>query len=84
MSRHHKGNRPGAGSLAPPGQEFGQQYKGATLVFNMRYANGWNRPAPETDMTAPPLGGAFPFVFADFFLGPEITGGSTKSRRVRQ
>jgi len=43
-----KGNRPGAGSLAPPGQEFEQQYKGATLVFNKRYTDGWGLVASYT------------------------------------
>ena len=43
-----KGNRPGAGSLAPPGQEFEQQYKGATVFLNKRYANGWSMMASYT------------------------------------
>ncbi|MCP3995278.1 MAG: hypothetical protein GY722_09465, partial [bacterium] len=37
-----KGNRPGAGSLAPPGQQFEQDYKGAFLVLNKGHANGWS------------------------------------------
>ena len=37
-----KGNRPGDGSLAPPGQKFEQDYTGATLIFNKRYADGWS------------------------------------------
>jgi hypothetical protein len=43
-----KGNQPGAGSLAPPGQKFEQQYKGATLTLNKRYADGWGLMASYT------------------------------------
>jgi len=43
-----KGNRPGAGSLAPPGQDFEQEYTGATVVFNKRYAGGWSMMASYT------------------------------------
>ena len=37
-----KGNRPGDGSLAPPGQKYEFDYKGAFVSFNKRYANGWS------------------------------------------
>ncbi|MCP3958871.1 MAG: hypothetical protein GY719_13540 [bacterium] len=43
-----KGNRPGAGSLAPPGQQYEQDYKGAFLVLNKTHANGWSMMASYT------------------------------------
>jgi len=43
-----KGNRPGDGSLAPPGQDFEQEYKGASVVLNKRYADGWDMMASYT------------------------------------
>ncbi len=43
-----KGNRPGDGSLAPPGENFNHDYKGAFLTFNKQYADGWNMMASYT------------------------------------
>ncbi|MCP4200825.1 MAG: hypothetical protein GY769_02690, partial [bacterium] len=43
-----KGNRPGDGSLAPPGQGYEQDYKGAFVAFNKHYANGWSMMASYT------------------------------------
>ena len=43
-----KGNRPGDGSLAPPGQRFEQEYKGVSVVLNKRYADGWAMMASYT------------------------------------
>jgi outer membrane receptor protein involved in Fe transport len=37
-----KGNGPGPGSLAPPGTRFHQEYKGAVVVVNKRYADSWS------------------------------------------
>jgi outer membrane receptor protein involved in Fe transport len=37
-----KGNRPGDGSLAPPGSVYWQEYDGLFLTFNKRYSNGWS------------------------------------------
>jgi outer membrane receptor protein involved in Fe transport len=37
-----KGNRPGEGSLAPPGSDYWQEYDGLFLTFNRRYSNGWS------------------------------------------
>jgi hypothetical protein len=37
-----KGNGPGAGSLAPPGTRFNQEYEGIVLALNKRYSNGWS------------------------------------------
>ncbi len=37
-----KGNGPGAGSLAPPGTRFDQEYTGAFVTFNRVYADGWS------------------------------------------
>ncbi|MEM1245286.1 MAG: TonB-dependent receptor [Acidobacteriota bacterium] len=36
-----KGNRPGDGSLAPPGSQYEQDFDGAILTFNKRHSNGW-------------------------------------------
>ncbi len=36
-----KGNRPGAGSLAPPGAVYEQDYKGLVFTFNKRFSKGW-------------------------------------------
>jgi hypothetical protein len=36
-----KGNGPGAGSLAPPGTRYNQEYKGAFVSYNKRYSDGW-------------------------------------------
>ena len=36
-----KGNRPGDGSLAPPGARYEQEYEGLILNFDRRYSNGW-------------------------------------------
>ena len=43
-----KGNRPGDGSLAPPGQRFEQDYKGMFVSFNKRYSDGWSMQASYT------------------------------------
>jgi len=43
-----KGNRPGDGSLAPPGQDFEQEYKGVSVFLNKRYADGWAMMASYT------------------------------------
>jgi outer membrane receptor protein involved in Fe transport len=40
-----KGNRPGPGSLAPPGADYWQDYSGIFLMFNKRYSNGWSMQA---------------------------------------
>ncbi len=37
-----KGNRPGAGSLAPAGAVYGQEYEGYFLTFNKRHSHGWS------------------------------------------
>jgi outer membrane receptor protein involved in Fe transport len=37
-----KGNRPGDGSLAPPGEHYNQDFKGFVLSFNKRYSGGWS------------------------------------------
>lgn len=37
-----KGNRPGAGSLAPPGAEYEQEYRAAILTLERRFAEGWS------------------------------------------
>ncbi len=37
-----KGNRPGVGSLAPPGARYEQEYEGIVLSLNKRYSNGWS------------------------------------------
>lgn len=37
-----KGNRPGDGSLAPPGAKYESEYQGLVLSFNKRYTNGWS------------------------------------------
>ncbi len=37
-----KGNRPGAGSLAPAGAGYGQEYEGYFLTFNKRHSHGWS------------------------------------------
>lgn len=37
-----KGNRPGAGSLAPPGAEYEQEYRAAILTLERRQAGGWS------------------------------------------
>ena len=43
-----KGNRPGDGSLAPPGQRFEQDYTGAFVSFQKRYSDGWSMQASYT------------------------------------
>jgi outer membrane receptor protein involved in Fe transport len=43
-----KGNRPGPGSLAPPGISFNHDYKGAFITLNKRYADGWSMQASYT------------------------------------
>ena len=43
-----KGNRPGEGSLAPPGKKFQQDFTGAFLSFNKRYSDGWSMMASYT------------------------------------
>ena len=43
-----KGNRPGAGSLAPPGKSFTRTSRGAFLTFNKRYSDGWSMMASYT------------------------------------
>ncbi len=37
-----KGNRPGAGSLAPAGADYGQEYEGYFLTFDKRHSHGWS------------------------------------------
>jgi hypothetical protein len=37
-----KGNRPGDGSLAPPGADYWQEYDGVYLTFKKRYSRGWS------------------------------------------
>ena len=37
-----KGNRPGDGSLAPPGQLYEQDFTGAFVTLNKRYSDGWS------------------------------------------
>ncbi len=68
-----KGNRPGAGSLAPPGQVYEQDFKGVVLTFNKRYSNGWTMygsytysnstgylPKPWSEVQGDPFYAAFP------------------------
>ncbi len=43
-----KGNGPGAGSLAPPGTQFNQDYLGVVLSMDKRYSNGWSLQASYT------------------------------------
>ena len=43
-----KGNRPGDGSLAPPGTNYNQDYEGVVLSLNKRYSNGWSMQASYT------------------------------------
>lgn len=37
-----KGNRPGDGSLAPPGAEYEQEYRAAIVSLERRFAGGWS------------------------------------------
>lgn len=68
-----KSNRPGAGSLAPPGQVYEQDFKGVVLTFNKRYSNGWTLygsytysnstgylPKPWSEVQGDPFYAAFP------------------------
>jgi outer membrane receptor protein involved in Fe transport len=42
---YRKGNRPGVGSLAPPGADYWQEYDGFFLTFQKRYSRGWSMQA---------------------------------------
>lgn len=44
----HKGNGPGPGSLASPGDTYHMYYRGAVLTFKKRYTHGWDLMASYT------------------------------------